>query len=158
MAFEGNLGPSFIQTPPNFATKNFDVLASFLDELPENFEVFVELRHPGWYENQDLLEKVFVLLEQQQAGFIITDTAGRRDCVHMRLTTPSAFIRFVGNNNHPSDFDRLNVWADRIAGWNSKGIRSVYMFMHQPDEVHSPFLCKHVTERFKEVIPMHPTS
>ena len=31
-------------------------------------------------------------------GIVITDTAGRRDCAHMNLTIPKAFIRYVGNS------------------------------------------------------------
>ena len=37
---------------------------------------------------------------------VIVDTAGRRDLMHMRLTNPTAFVRYVGAN-HESDYTRL---------------------------------------------------
>lgn len=146
-AFGENLGPSFIQTPPNFATRNFDVLATFLEELPRTFEVFVELRHPGWYSDQTLMNQVFDLLERLGVGAVITDAAGRRDCVHMRVTTPGTFIRFVGNNLHASDYHRADAWLERIRQWKEKGIEDVYLFMHQHEEVHSPVLCRYLKEK-----------
>ena len=58
-------------------------------------------------------------------GAVITDTAGRRDCVHQRLTTPFAFIRFVGNNLHPTDYSRMDDWVERIQEWFDQGLERV---------------------------------
>jgi hypothetical protein len=44
----------------------------------------------------------------------MSDTYGRRDCVHMELTTPEATIRFAGNNLAPSDYTRLDAWVERL--------------------------------------------
>src|SRR5699024_6606524 len=41
------------------------------------------------------------------------DTAGRRDLLHMLLTSPTAFVRYVGAN-HPSDYSRLEDWIKVI--------------------------------------------
>ena len=56
------------------------------------------------------------MIFQKKSANIIVDTAGRRDMLHMRLTTPSAFIRYVGAN-HPSDYTRLDDWVERIENW-----------------------------------------
>lgn len=142
-AFGPNLGPAFLQTPPNFATKNLDTLTAYIESLPEWLNTFVELRHPGWYEKADFFEEASSALESVNGGLVITDVAGRRDCMHMRLTSPMAFIRFVGNGLHSTDYTRIDHWVQRISQWISSGIHQVYFFMHQNDELHSPVLARY---------------
>ena len=79
---------------------------------------------------------------------VITDTSGRRDCVHMKLTAPVAFVRFVGNNLHPTDFTRIDNWVDHIKTWIDKGLREIYFYIHNHDEINSPELCKYAIEQF----------
>ena len=69
----------------------------------------------------------------------IVDTAGRRDLIHMRLTTPYAFVRYVGAN-HESDYSRLDPWVERISQWQKKGLKEIYFFVHQNHELESPLL------------------
>lgn len=149
-AFEDNLGPVFLQTPPNYAPKNLEILDHYLESLPDNLELFVELRHPGWFNDPEVSEKVFSVLEKHKAGAVITDASGRRDCVHMRLTTPSAFIRFVGNSLHPTDYSRCDAWGQRVKSWMEQGIEEIYFFMHQHEELYSPELSKYVIEQINK--------
>lgn len=148
-AFKENLGPVFLQLPPNFTPKNFDALQNFLKALPKDISVFVELRSPKWYLPEDF-DKVFSMMEELKIGSIITDASGRRDCVHMRLTTPTAFIRFVGNGLHPTDFTRIDAWVDRIKLWMKGSIEKIYFYMHQHEELHSPELCRYTIEQLNK--------
>ena len=79
---------------------------------------------------------------------IITDTAGRRDCAHMALSTPKTLIRFVGNGLHPSDFERLDRWAERLLGWVDHGLQQAFVFFHQQDEAQTVDLAEHLERRF----------
>lgn len=144
-----HLGPLFLQLPPNFPPKNFEVLRDYVKSLPKDIHIFVELRHPGWFEKESF-DTVFDMLEEAKAGAIITDATGRRDCVHMRLTTSEAFIRFVGNGLHPTDYVRIDDWVQRIKSWMQQGIHTVYFFMHQHEELHSPELCKYVIQELNK--------
>jgi uncharacterized protein YecE (DUF72 family) len=146
-AFGDNLGPVFLQTPPNYAPKNLETLEQYIEALPDDLDLFVELRHPQWFSDPEIFEAVFNMLEKHNVGAVITDASGRRDCVHMRLTTPSAFIRFVGNSLHPTDYTRCNDWVQRIKVWIEQGIQTIYFFMHQHEELYSPELCKYVIEQ-----------
>jgi uncharacterized protein YecE (DUF72 family) len=65
----------------------------------------------------------------------------------MMLPTPHAFIRFVGNSLHPTDYARCDEWVERIADWKQQGLQSVWFFMHQHDERYSPELCDYVIEK-----------
>jgi hypothetical protein len=68
----------------------------------------------------------------------------------MRLTTSSAFIRFVGNSLHPTDYARCDDWIQRIKSWQESGIERIFFFMHQHEELHSPELCRYVIEEINK--------
>ena len=148
--FKDNLGPVFLMPHPGMGPKTLDTTEAFIQSLPKDIELFVELRNPQWFSDQDAFNNIFSMLEKNKAGSIITDASGRRDCVHMRLTTPTAFIRFVGNGLHPTDYTRVDDWVQRIKKWMESGIEKVYFFMHQHEEIHSPELCKYVIEQLNK--------
>jgi len=148
--FGEKLGPVFLMPHPGMGPQTLDTLEAFIQGLPKNLQVFVELRHAKWFSEKESFEAVCSLMERYKTGSVITDASGRRDCVHMRLTTPSAFIRFVGNGLHPTDYTRVDQWIQRIKIWMQKGIHSVYFFMHQNEEIHSPELCKYVIEQLNQ--------
>ncbi|MCU0383952.1 MAG: DUF72 domain-containing protein, partial [Cyclobacteriaceae bacterium] len=75
------------------------------------------------------------VLHKHKAGFVITDTAGRRDCLHLQLTANFCFVRFAGYSLHPSDSVRLALWAEKVKAWQEKGLQNVYFFIHQPEDV-----------------------
>jgi len=141
-ALGDSLGPCFLQMHPTFAPKSLDVLKNYLEWLPTDLELFVEVRHPDWFVG-DNFATLTQLLTDTGKGFVITDTAGRRDCAHMELTTPKAFIRFVGNSLHPTDYARIDEWIGRLQTWMDKGLTYLYFYMHQHDELHSPELIKY---------------
>ncbi|HSZ84758.1 MAG TPA: DUF72 domain-containing protein [Puia sp.] len=148
--FNKKLGYSFLQLSEAFAPNRADVLRKYVQQLPRDLKVCVELRHEDWFKNSSIVNDTFDLFRQLEIGTVITDTAGRRDCVHMKLTAPVAFIRFVGNNLHPTDFTRIDNWVDRIKSWMDKGLREIYFYIHNHDEINSPGLCKYAIERFNK--------
>lgn len=144
------LGVVFLQLHNNFAPKNWDRLERFLEEFPKGIPLSVEVRHTDWLNDPEVSSKFYALLEKHKVANIITDTAGRRDLVHMRLTTPSAFIRYVGAN-HESDYSRLDDWFDRIKSWiDLGGIEDIYFFVHQNLEKASPLLSAYLIKRLNE--------
>ena len=148
--FGKNLGPVFLMPNPQLGPKSLDTIESFIQELPHDIKLFVELRHDEFYSNRNAFKTAFDMFEQHKTGSIITDASGRRDCVHMRLTTPEGFIRFVGNGLHPTDYTRVDDWVNRIKSWLEQGLEKVYFFMHQHEEIHSPELCKYVIQQLNK--------
>ncbi|OJW13407.1 DUF72 domain-containing protein [Mucilaginibacter sp. 44-25] len=146
-AFGEKLGPLFLQLSDNFTPKSLPELTAYLEHLPTDIPVYVELRHKNWFAEPDTRDAVFNLFKRLHIGAVITDATGRRDCVHMMLPTPKAFIRFVGNGLHPTDYARCDEWIDRIAEWRDKGLQTVWFFMHQHDERYSPQLSDYVIEK-----------
>lgn len=149
-AFGNYLGPTFLQLSDNFGPKNFDVLQKYLEQLPIDFNVFVELRHSEWYSDQRARKDVFELFKKLNKGAVITDATGRRDCVHMELPTPHAFIRFVGNGLHPTDYTRIDEWSERLKIWKENGLASLYFFLHQHDEKDTPILGDYTIQKFNK--------
>jgi uncharacterized protein YecE (DUF72 family) len=148
--FGDSLGPVFLMPHPQMGPKSLETLEAFIESMPKDIPLFVEQRHKEWFSDPEAFEKLITMLEKHGTGFIITDASGRRDCVHMRLTTPEAFIRFVGNGLHPTDYTRIDSWIQRIKSWKQQGIRTVYFFMHQHEELHSPELCKYVIQQLNK--------
>jgi uncharacterized protein YecE (DUF72 family) len=150
MAFGDKLGPLFLQVGDNFTPKSLPDLKAYLENLPKDVPVFLELRHKDWFAIPENKNDIFNLLHQLNIGAVITDASGRRDVVHMELPTPHAFIRFVGNSLHPTDFARVDEWVERIKQWQQMGLQSVWFFMHQHDERYSPELADYVVEQLNK--------
>ena len=134
------LGPCFLQLHENFGPKNMQVVLDYLDTLPKNLDLFLEFRHKDWFAESAELEDFYDQIAKRKKGMVITDAAGRRDCLHMRLTVPKTFIRFVGNSLHPTDYKRIDYWMERLGDWMEHGLEELYYFMHMHDELYSPEL------------------
>ncbi|MES2457933.1 MAG: DUF72 domain-containing protein [Bacteroidota bacterium] len=151
------LGPCFLQLGDNFGPKNIDILDNYLKHLPEDLEVFVEVRHPEWFSDPAIRRQYFELLAGYKKGAVITDASGRRDCLHMELSLPEIFIRFVGNGaaHQASDFARIDDWVARIKTWQEKGLRKTYFFLHQHDEKDTPILANYTIQQFNKHLGAH---
>jgi len=136
------LGCVFLQMHNNFAPKDFERVVNFVEYWPKNVPLAIEFRHTNWYNDATVANELYHLLESNNISNIITDTAGRRDLLHMRMTNSRAFIRYVGAN-HKSDYKRLDEWVDRLATWKKQGLKDVNFFVHQNIELESPLLSVH---------------
>lgn len=148
------LGMIFLQMSENFAPKNstnMENLLNFIRNWPKEFPLAVELRHTDWFNDIDVSRQLCALLDEHGVASIITDTAARRDLLHMRLTSSAAFIRYVGAN-HESDYARLDDWVDRLERWFKMGLRHAAFFVHQNHELESPLLARYFVEQLNERI------
>jgi uncharacterized protein YecE (DUF72 family) len=154
------LGPVFLMPHPQMGVAKREDIELFVQQVPKDVGLFVEFRHPSWYE-QGYDDEMQQFLNKQARGTIITDAAGRRDCAHMQLSTPECFIRFVGNSLHPTDYARIDAWVQRLKEWIEKGLEKCYFFMHQHEELHSPELIRYFIEQMNKhcgtTIPLNNT-
>ena len=150
VAFEKHLGPVFVQVSDTFSPKRKQELFNFLSALPKDLPFFLEVRHPDWFGKQKEREDLFEFLKLNNMGAVITDTAGRRDCAHMHLTIPRAFIRYVGNSLHPTDEPRIDAWVKRMKYWLDHGLQELYFFMHMHDEATSPELTVYLVDKMNK--------
>lgn len=146
------LGMPFLQMHDNFGPKDFDRVVAFIKTWTYEMPLAIEFRHTDWYNDAVVSSKLYDLLETHRVTNVLVDTAGRRDLMHMRLTTPMAFIRWVGANEPKSDRSRLDEWIERIAQWKKAGLQKLFFFVHQNDEQESPALAAHFIERLNKKI------
>ena len=140
--FGSKLGTCFLQLSPSLIPEDINALESILANRPKGFELAVEFRNENWFQ-VDAWNSTLELLQKYNASTVITDTAGRRDVSHMNLTNDTAFIRFVGNNLHPTDFTRIDNWISEIEKWRAAGLQKLYFIIHEPDEFYCPELAQY---------------
>ena len=143
------LGTIFLQMHNNFSPKDFNRVVHFVEYWPKEIPLAIEFRHTDWYNNETVSNQLYDLLETKNISNVIVDTAGRRDLLHMRLTNPAAFVRYVGAN-HPTDYTRLDDWIKRLKEWQDQGIKEIDFFIHQNIEKESPLLSAYFIKRLNE--------
>ena len=147
LAFGEQLGPIFLQVSEKYSPNRRDALIKYLGSLPTDMSFFLEVRHPEWYSNPAMNKELFEALRSLNIGAVITDTAGRRDCAHMQVTVPKAFVRFVANLLHPTDYSRADAWIERIIHWLNHGMQELYFFVHMPEEAYCPELIAYIIDK-----------
>lgn len=152
-AFGDQMGMLFLQMDENFEPndKNIARLKNFITHFPEDLPLAVELRHTAWFNDDAIAEDLYSFFEAYNVTNILVDSAGRRDIMHMRLTTSSAFVRWVGTN-HPSDYARLDAWVDRIKLWKDQELRHLCFFVHQNHDLESPILTNYFIKKLDNTI------
>ncbi len=143
------LGMCFLQLHDNFKPKNMDRLVTAVEYWPKDIPLAIELRNTEWFNDEHIANGVHNLFERHLISNIITDTAGRRDLLHMRLTSPNVFVRYVGAN-HESDYSRLDDWLSRIKLWAEQGMENLFFFVHQNLEKASPVLSAYLIQKLNK--------
>lgn len=148
--FGTHLGPLFLQLSEKFGPQRRDALFNYLQKLPKDIDITLEVRHADWFGKPEIRTELFQVLHELAIGSVITDVSGRRDCAHMEVTAPVTFIRFVGNGLHATDYERIDDWVERIRGWLQKDIREIHFYMHQPDELYTPQLTDYLVKQLNK--------
>lgn len=143
-SLEDNLGCCFIQLPPHFGYNKLPLLREFLSIWPVSIPLAVEVRHESWFEDNRHTTDWLTMLHEQQKAAVITDVAGRRDVLHMGVSSKQVMIRFVGNGLHPTDYDRIDEWIPRLRQWIASGVEEIFFFPHEPDNILAPELATYV--------------
>ncbi|MDT0647695.1 DUF72 domain-containing protein [Zunongwangia sp. F260] len=149
LPLKDKLGMVFLQMPDNFQPKFMDRLEPFFKHWPKEVPLAAEFRHSDWHNDKVVAKELNELLIKYNISNIITDSAGRRDLLHMRLTTDTAFIRYNGAN-HETDYTRLDDWLERLEEWYKLGLKNVYFFVHQNMELASPLLSAYFIKKLNE--------
>jgi len=153
---EHKLGPVFMQLPPYFGTDRQPILLDFIDRWPAGLPLAVELRHESWYTDYTQLDTLQEVLAAKGHSLLLTDVSGRRDMLHMRLCGDHLMVRWVGNGLHDTDYQRILEWRDRIAHYVAQGVRQIYFFTHEPDNILAPDIASYLCEVVADV-PMLST-
>lgn len=154
-AFEAQLGPAFLQVSETFAPQYKEALYTYLASLPAGLASFLELRHPAWFSSAAQADELFQTLSALNKGLVITDTPGRRDLVHMQLTVPKLFLRFVCNGVHSTSFSRADAWIQQLQSWLDRGLQEAYVFLHPGNDAAVPELAAYWIRGLNQKCGLH---
>ncbi|MCI4667099.1 MAG: DUF72 domain-containing protein [Bacteroidia bacterium] len=144
--FGKKMGCSFVQLHESFGLAQLDNLKDFVKNWPADLPISFEFRHADWFEAQQVLPELIETLTSHRMGMVITDVSGRRDVLHTDLSNKTAMIRLVGNELHPSDYARAELWLDRLEVWVKNGLETLYLFPHQPEDPQAADFGKFIIE------------
>ncbi len=146
------LGPVFAQLPPNYGPEYLSDLEAFLEALPENVPLALEVRHPDWFGEPHAVD-LNAILEGVGVGRGILDSRPiyRGDAdphensprrkpelpVQPIVTADFTIVRFISHPVRSRNEAFLQEWASWLGGWLHQGKR-VYFFVHCPLEEQSP--------------------
>ncbi len=147
-AFGDRLGPLLLQLSERYSPLQQEKLFNYLASLPRDLPVFLELRHPHWFDGSPAARQLPARLQTLLKGLVITDTPGRRDLVHMQLTLPRAYVRFVCQGDEPLDRFRISQWQQTLSRWFDQGLEDCHFFLHIHQEKSVPDFARYVQEVF----------
>ena len=153
--FEEKLGMVFLQLNDNFTPKEFPKLKAFIEYFPKVIPLAVEVRNKNWYADEKVWKEYCYVLEKFNVTNLIVDTAGRRDMMHQRLTTTTAFVRFVGCNDNEIDIKRLDEWINLAEKWRNEGLENLYFFVHQNFEESSPMFTAYFIKKINKKLGLN---
>lgn len=143
------LGTIFLQLNARYTPNHLGKLQHFVEYWPDEVPLSVEVRHEDWFSEEGILPELAQLLEENGVQNTLVDTAGRRDMVHMQLTNPRPFIRYVGANCS-KDYSRIDEWVERIKMWIDQGMEELQFFVHQNMEKESPMMAVYMIEKLNQ--------
>ena len=146
------MGCCFLQLPPHFTADRLPILEHFLGKWSATIPLAIEVRNEQFFQHEKPSERFFSLLEKYNISSVITDVSGRRDVLHQRLTTNTAMVRFVGNDLHLTDYQRIDEWILQIMEWFEQGLQTLYFFSHQPENLKSPEMAVYFIEKLNLVL------
>ena len=146
LPLRNKIGGLIFMPHPQIGVDSLGLIESFLKSIPHKWPVFTEVRGTDWFKN-GYHSDLYVVLQSRKQGTIITDSAGRRDAVHMHLTIPQCFIRFVGNALHETDYARIDHWVERLKKWSVEGLENCYFFIHQEEYADSLVLLDYMRSK-----------
>jgi uncharacterized protein YecE (DUF72 family) len=123
-------GVLLVQLSPTFAY-DYARLAYFLEHVPPEIRVAVELRHPSWQR-----EEVFQLLERRGAAYCVMSGA-HLPCV-LRATASFVYVRLHGpdpDHLYAGSYSEADLtwWKERIQEWSHAG-QDVFAYFNNDGE------------------------
>lgn len=173
------LGPIFAQLPPRYGPNAFADLHAFITSWPHKTSpLAVEVRHLDWFKSPHC-EQLDRLLDQAGVGKVLLDTRPiftwshpaddpqlqserKKPRVPLLPTATANFVlvRYISHPELERNRDFLAGWVRLVGNWLAQD-RSVYFFVHCPDESKSPAVAQYFQEQLENAgikVPSLPWS
>lgn len=151
------LGPVQIQLPGRFDFMRLRELEDFIQQLPNQYQYSVEVRHLDFFDKQIKEQTFNRLLVGKGIGRTIFDTRPLfsmppdtpdiidahqkkpRMPLHVIATSDSVLVRFIGYGDLVKNQVWFAPWQSKIQQWLGEG-KDVYLFAHTPGNEKAPEL------------------
>ncbi len=158
-----SIGLISIQLPATFSPQQIDILASFLQHLPHDWNYTVEVRHLAFFNKQIEEQLLNQLLARHNINRTMFDTrwlfaepqpdAVTQDALHKKPQLPLHVLatgqqpvaRIISPLQWQHTDQWLQPWVTKVLQWIDEG-RTPYLFFHTPDNAEAPQLARHFCE------------
>ena len=160
-----------LQLPERFSPQSLPLLADFLQHLPQQWPVAVEVRHRGFFDKSEQEKAFNQLLLKHHSNRIIMDTRGLFACsangnkviidaqnkkprlpVHAIATGQFPIVRFVGHSNLKDNDSFYQPWMKKLYQWQQEG-RQPCIFFHTASNADAPRLAQRFFAQMKSQYP-----
>jgi uncharacterized protein YecE (DUF72 family) len=167
------LGVVFAQLPPSYGPDQFEDLAAFLQVIPPDLALALEVRHLDWFSPAQA-DRLNALLTQYGVGRVLLDTRPVYNCLDDCLdncpadpqidserrkpklplqpviTAPFTLVRYISHPDLQSNQPYLQNWATQVQAWLHQN-QQIYFFVHCPIERYSPATARHFQHLLEQV-------
>lgn len=165
------VGQWTIQLPARFGPEGLPALAAFLKQLPADFSVGVEVRHPAFFAKGDAERQLNRLLLEHKANRVIMDSrpvfAAKPDSpaiidaqqkkprvpVHAIATHEAPMVRFIGHPTLDENAAFFTPWIAKLQHWINEG-KTPYLMIHTSDNDQAPALAAALYQRLELSPPL----
>lgn len=158
------------QLPASFGPQDLGALVVFLRSLPAGHRYAVEVRHPRFFDGSAASRALAEALGAHGAEWVGFDTTtlfaspptsdGEREAWsnkprlprHVAAMTDRPVVRYIGRDDLGLTRDGWAPWVPVVAGWLAEG-RSPTVFVHTPDNVAAPGLCREFHAAVARLVP-----
>ncbi|OOE45619.1 hypothetical protein BZG06_07550 [Salinivibrio kushneri] len=166
-----HIGQWTIQLPARFGPEGLASLATFLESLPREFSLGVEVRHPAFFAKGEAEKALNRLLIDHHANRVIMDSrpvfAAKPDTpaiidaqkkkprvpVHAIATSDAPMVRFIGHPDLPENTAFFDPWISRLSQWIAAG-KTPYLMIHTSDNDQAPALAAQLYQRLDLSTPL----
>ena len=161
------LGPFLLQFPASVGPDKLAALERFCEALPQQHRYVLEVRHPGWFAQPELLEP---LLAEHGMGRVMMDTraifrgnkkhpevlSALHEKPHVpvlgRVYNKLLFVRLLLHPDGVSNEHYINQWVARCAQALERDWEC-YMMIHCPNNQHCPAMAEQFHRRLQHAVP-----
>ncbi len=164
------IGPLQLQMPPSFGPEMLPALRSFVVGLSADHEWVIELRHAAFFDRGPAHRAVDDVLGDAGVGRVVLDTRPLYDApprtdaavderrtkprlpIATDLMGPAPIVRVIGADTTGETEAGLLAWTAPVVDWIEQG-RTPFVFVHQPENLHSPALARRFHAAVAERVP-----
>jgi uncharacterized protein YecE (DUF72 family) len=164
------LGPIMLQLPPSFPPSRLLMLRDYLNMLPKDVQIAVEVRHEDWFTEANGA-KLDELLASVGAARVVFDVRPAHQSTSPlaipaqekkpdvplipEATQNFVVVRYIGSPVEVENIPYFDEWTPRLVKWIKEG-RDVYFFAHCPYEELSPSLARTMYQRVALKVDLPP--